>query len=309
MSERENGMTDFQLTYDGPSVADGSMPVRDLAPALLALGQLFQEASAVVDPTGPQVSLEVKAFDRGSFGVDLHVVREAADLFSRPGVQQMGLLIGLIADSSHGLFAFLRWLRSRSISSRRDQDDGSVSIEDNEGNVFIMPNGVVNIYESPRARALARDVVKPLKTPGIDEMRVERPNAPTLRIRDEELEAFEAPIPEDVLVDQQLTMFVAILDAVFARGHKWKFSAGDIQTLWAAIDDEAFWDRVEARGDLFGFGDVLEVRMGMKQARNSRGELNTTWTILEVLDHKPGGGGLTPTLWSIEVDDPEEDDS
>src|SRR5688500_11839084 len=49
--------TTFGVVYDGPALETGRMPVRDLAPALLALGQLFSEASRFVYPEQEPVSL------------------------------------------------------------------------------------------------------------------------------------------------------------------------------------------------------------------------------------------------------------
>src|ERR1700709_2211063 len=63
--------TGFQVIFDGPEVEGGRMPVRDFAPALLALGDLFVEASAVVHPKQPPAALKIKATERGSFAIDL----------------------------------------------------------------------------------------------------------------------------------------------------------------------------------------------------------------------------------------------
>lgn len=305
MARTEQDMSDFTLTYDGPALQEGRMPVRDLAPALLALGELFQEVNAIVDPVAPPVSLEIRATEQGSFGVDLNLARALGEFLSRPEIQQVGLLVGLVADSAYGILAFLRWLRHRQIVSRTPDPDrpGSVAVEDNEGNVVVIQNSVVNIYDSPRARALAREVIRPLKEPGVEELRMERPQQETLRIRKGETEAFDAPIPDETLTEQELTMYLTVVSPVFTRGNKWKFSGLGIPTFWAEIKDESFWDRVEARRDLFGYGDLLNARMNMRQVRTETGRLDTDWTILEVLDHTPGTGP-PPTLFSGE---PEEE--
>ena len=70
----------FSLVYDGPPVAEGTIDARDLAPALLALADLIDEAAPVVDPELPRLSLRVRPdFREGSFEVYL----ELANLYSK----------------------------------------------------------------------------------------------------------------------------------------------------------------------------------------------------------------------------------
>jgi hypothetical protein len=52
--------TEFDLSYKGDALADGRMAVRDLAPALLALGEIFADASALIEPAKPLGSSETE---------------------------------------------------------------------------------------------------------------------------------------------------------------------------------------------------------------------------------------------------------
>lgn len=47
--------TTFSIAYDGPLLHDGGMDVRDLAPALLSAGQLFDAANAVLNGEGKNI--------------------------------------------------------------------------------------------------------------------------------------------------------------------------------------------------------------------------------------------------------------
>jgi hypothetical protein len=80
----------FTIAYDGPALRDGAMDVRDLAPALLALGQLLDAANAALNGDAAQLKLQVRATERGSFQIVLDLAQHwSADVlgfFERPDV-------------------------------------------------------------------------------------------------------------------------------------------------------------------------------------------------------------------------------
>jgi hypothetical protein len=97
------------------------MPVKDLAPALLALGDLFAEASTVVYPTREPVALSIKATDSGSFLVRLIIESESAwdrvvDIFTSDPAEALANLKEIVIGSAAGVFVVIRWIRNRRVT-------------------------------------------------------------------------------------------------------------------------------------------------------------------------------------------------
>jgi hypothetical protein len=295
----EPASPDFVLSYDGPALAEGRMAVGDLAPALLSLGALFQEANTIVNPAGPPVSLEVRAFDRGSFAAELHVAASnVVSFLTSDPVVAAGLLVGFVTDASSGLFALIRWRKGKTVASESGRDDGTTEVRDTNGNVFIAPNSVINIYNSPPARKLARDVVRPLEDEGINELRIQPigGGAP-LELHDDDVEAFEAVPLDELLADQEVEMYLTVVSPVFKAGNKWRLTNGT-QSLPAAIQDQQFLDEVLSHRRVFGAGDVLRCRVRLRQWRTDTGlGLRTEWVVVKVMEHYTGGAPPTAPMF------------
>ena len=76
----------FSITYDGTALSSGAMDVQDLAPALLAVGQLFDAANFTLNGEQASIKVNVAATGSGSFEVFLEVVQpytqQVVSLFS-----------------------------------------------------------------------------------------------------------------------------------------------------------------------------------------------------------------------------------
>ena len=61
--------TSFTISYSGGALESHQMDVRDLGPALMSLGQLFDEANKVLNGGKVSIKIEVKAHQTGSFEI------------------------------------------------------------------------------------------------------------------------------------------------------------------------------------------------------------------------------------------------
>ena len=79
----------LSIKYDGLAVEDGTMPVHELAPALLAIADLVQAANTEFNGSRARVSINVTAPPKGgSFQIDLSIAQSILD-------QARGMLEGI----------------------------------------------------------------------------------------------------------------------------------------------------------------------------------------------------------------------
>src|SRR5439155_22077139 len=90
----------FLLKYEGPALVDHTIDVTDLAPALLGLSELIDEANHVINSDRTSISLRSKATEPGCFQVEIHAAQTltnaAVDFLSRRDVIALVSLLTLL---------------------------------------------------------------------------------------------------------------------------------------------------------------------------------------------------------------------
>src|SRR5947209_9899650 len=297
----------FSVTYEGPALADGRMPVRDLAPALLALGDLFTEASQVAYPDQEPVALDIKATGDGSFNV-FFVVHgpdlwdQLVHFFTSKDVTAIQTMIDYVVGAS-GLFFFIKRVRGRRIEKQEPIGAGQVRVTLNDGTTIEVPAEVVKLYGRVTIRKKARETVRPVGRRGVDRLDFKSEGETTVSIEAEDATAFEVePGESEVVAETTAEKVWAILSVVFTEGNKWRFTDGDARFA-AAIEDETFLARVH-QGEPFREGDTL--RCHVREVQIDRdGKPRTDRFVVEVIEHVQGGTQL-PLAPADELDPPDQ---
>lgn len=286
----------LQIVYDGPALQTHEMEVRDLAPALLALGELFEQANATLNDGRSKVAVNVKgSFKTGCFAIDLNVtqslMQQAQDLFSGNAVTaalNLIAILGLAGTSTKGVFQLIRWVRNRKITNVEIMSDGVVRIYCDEDH-FETEQEVLALFRNWKLRKAFQDVVhKPLQKPGIDYFAVREVKGDFAAITKDEAENFVAPEQEEEFLDEtDRIVNLQVVNVAFKNDNKWRFFDG-ASTFYANILDEKFLADVNNGDRMFANGDLLKVTL--RERKTLSGDmLKAEKEILEVLDHRRAG--------------------
>lgn len=284
---------EIKIAYDGQALREHTMDVRDLAPALLSLGQLFDEANRVLNGDKTSVTLQIKANEQGSFEILLnlhqafgeHVLQFLSGDFvtSVINLKELVLLGG-------GLLWLIKKLKGGKPSSIQDLRNGFVKIEYQE-EAFEVPLKLLRLYQDVAVRKSVRDVLAPLHKDGISTFLVKEKRKTIETIRKDEVLFFALPeIQDEELLSVEREAAYSIVSLAFKDDNKWRLYDGSA-TINVKISDQEFLRKVDQNLVSFSKGDILLCRVRTTQWQTEEG-LKTEHEVLHVKQHKPAARQL-----------------
>lgn len=286
------------IAYDGPALASHEMDVRELAPALLALSTLFEEANTALNRDRAKISLNVKgSFKTGSFGFDLSVAQDLIQSLltfgSRPDVQSASSIATLLGFSViggvKGLIQVIGWIRGRKIDK--------IEIKDSIVTLYIgeefleIEEKVYQLLRNEKIRKAMEDAIKkPLEHEGIDSFGFSDSydgKTPLTIISKEDSVFYTAPTasPEDLGATEYETT-LQIIGITFQDKNKWRFSDGISNTFYADMLDRDFLAKIDSHAIFFGKGDIIRAQVRERKIIDTTGTMRAERAIIRVFEHR-----------------------
>jgi len=298
------------ITYDGSALRSGAMDVRELGPALLAIGDLCQSANSSLNGDRATVAVKLKAQDikPGSFDFSIEVwqtiavAQHAQELLNSATIataKEILTYLGFGGGGTFGLIQLIKWLKGNKPKEVQPAGD-SIAITTGDGSSVTVVRPVYNLYAERRTVIAAREVVAPLRHTGIDVFEVTR-GRKTKEILAEvgakELPYFESASESEEEDGTEISVLavpetvnervVQVVRPSFSGEYRWTISegGGGGAIFQARLVDEDFKRRIAENQERFGQGDLLRIDLRSTTKVTAPGHLRTDHEIVKVREH------------------------
>ncbi|MBV9759827.1 MAG: hypothetical protein JO340_04615 [Acidobacteriaceae bacterium] len=294
----------FQLAYDGEAVRRGLMDVYELAPALLAIGDLVREVNHELNHDKAEVSVQVKSdFRRGSFEVllllDQNLIAQAKDLFSGQLANAKQILEFIFGTgvASAGAVGAVKGLLSLYKQLKGAQPKEVIQDPSKHITIIQLGDGQINVdvqtaalYSKEAIRSSLDKTVKPVARPGIDSLEVRRGRNVLEQVAKGDLpssilgtETHKHAVESLTATSNTRPVLLRVTRANFEDG-KWGFSDGNAK-FNASIKDSGFKNKLDSGQEGFYKGDVLRVELTTIQTVDAGGNFKSEYRIDRVIEH------------------------
>jgi hypothetical protein len=277
----------FSLKYSGAAIINGEMEAKDVAPAIEAVGLIFEEASKLLTDGRTHSLIRIKSAikqDSIDFGFVAEVFDKAQPLIEY-ALDNPEFTARILWKTVKSAAKALKWLKGRRYSSERKGNDAIIKTPD--GDTMAVEPGVIELLKNFKIRSLLYKIIgRPLEKEGIDTSSIRGEDEEPLTITKKEAEYYYPPSPsDDDVLDDENDEFLSVITPQFDEKYKWRFSDGR-NSFSASVVDKDFQKRIAESKELFGKGSILAVRLRRIQ-RIEKGVLKTNYEVLKVKRHTP----------------------
>ncbi len=263
-----------------------------LANALLSLNTIIDEINTELH-TGKKIEIKVKPFQAGSFTVPFELIEMIfAGMLSVPDASYIPLIIKTLKELVEVKIK-LKGEQPKSI----EKVNKNTQVTSNSGDVINISNVTGNIYLNNTnvndAFSRAAQTLKSDEAIQNYELKDSKNNS-LFNIPKNELKYLEGPSIQpdetaEIQKEKVITKYTKlnIFKIVFDETSKWTFIYKG-QKINAKIQDDNFHNDIKM-GERFGIGDVLEVKLQIRQEYNETAKtyVNKDYEITNVVKHIP----------------------